>query len=547
MSKNVVFQKVKNLHPEKNAFDLSYDHKFTTDMGILYPVQVDEVVAGDVWKMSNEVVTRMMPMIAPVIHDISINTHTFFIPYRLLQDDWDKFISGGSKGTYVGKVPKYPLTMDDNQVGTIWEALGHPVGDPVDGYIKKKLDELAVDPAYDRNVPDDYARRAYNFVYDEYYRDQNLQLPINDDGTGESSQPPKVWASDLNSKMLKRRNWKKDYKRAALPFRQRGTAPSLPIAGTTSAVFEGPVAGLNDVLATRVQFDRALGGGTFGAQAANVETWASAFKNWHNTNSVDLSVASTFDIADLRVAFQLQKFLERNARTGVRYTEFLKAHFGVSPSDERLNRPEYIGGTKQWLIVSEVLQTSETSSESPQGTMAGHGITATSGFIGTYRVLEPGIIMTLLSIMPEPVYEDGINRQWLRNEKEDFYFREFANLSEQAIYNCEIMPTGIESVDMDIWGYIPRYDEMRVKQSKVTGLMRVKLPPGEQSLAFWHLGQSFVEGSVPPLNSSFIECNPDKRIFAVPSEPGFLVNYASRIVGIRPMPLIAEPGLIDHF
>jgi hypothetical protein len=251
--------------------------------------------------------------------------------------------------------------------------------------------------------------------------------------------------------------------------------------------------------------------------------------------------------------------MERNARAGVRYTESLGAHFGRKPRDERLQRPEYIGGCKSPIIVSEVLQTSQ-SSTTPQGTMCGHGIIAGDNYIDTFHCDEPGVIMGILSIMPKASYEDGINRKYLFNNRYEIYWPEYAHLSEQAIYNCEIFPQGgnplrpdgtpVPGGDLDIWGYQARYDEYRINGDKVTGEMRTKLPAGRPSLSYWHLSRSF--NTRPNLNEDFIRCNPDKRIFAVPGTEqnpihGFIINFASTTKAIRPMPGIGEPGLLDHF
>ena len=215
----------------------------------------------------------------------------------------------------------------------------------------------------------------------------------------------------------------------------------------------------------------------------------------------------------------------------------LRAHFGVSPRDDRLQRPEYIGGSKSPVIVSEVLQTSSTDATSPQGNMAGHGVSASATYCGKYRATEYGLIMGIMSIMPRAMYQQGINRQWLRRSRYDFYFPEFANLSEQAILNCEIYETGVEATNKSIFGYQGRYDEMRTKQNMVCGQMK-------SVFDYWHLGRIF--STQPLLNSSFVTCNPDKRIFAAPSEPGFIVQFANLIKAWRPMPIQSDPGFIDH-
>lgn len=235
--------------------------------------------------------------------------------------------------------------------------------------------------------------------------------------------------------------------------------------------------------------------------------------------------------------------LERNNRAGVRYTEFLGAHFGVSPSDARLQRPEYIGGIRTPIIVSEVLQTSE-SATTAQGNMAGHGISVDQSFVGKYRVEEFGVIISLLSIMPRSMYQQGIDRQWLRQTRYDYYFPEFAHLSEQGIENMEIYTGTNNTTNHTIWGYQGRYDEMRVKRSMVTSDFR-------NTFDYWHLGRKF--SGLPPLNSDFTELNSQeltadtlKRIFADTADNGFMVSVGNIVTAVRPMPAIPVPGLIDH-
>ena len=254
-------------------------------------------------------------------------------------------------------------------------------------------------------------------------------------------------------------------------------------------------------------------------------------------NSVDLSEATTFNVSDLRLAFQIQKWMERNARAGVRYVEFLGAHFGVHPRDDRLQRPEYLGGSKNPVIISEVLQTSSTDTESPQGNLAGHGISVGQTFCASYFAQEFGLIMGIMSVMPKPAYQQGIDRQWLRQTRYDFYFPEFANLSEQAIERVELYASTVEAENKTIFGYQGRYDEMRVKRNMVCSLMRT-------DFNYWHMGRIF--SSAPALNETFIDCDATKRIFAAPSEPGLIIDVGNRIRAIRPMPIQSEPGLIDH-
>lgn len=496
MSKRNVYSQVGGLFPGRTAFDLSYEKKFTCDMAQLIPVMCDEVVPGDIFQIGAQAVIRFQPLVAPILHEVNMYVHYFFVPYRLLWDDWEDFISGGVDGTFADPIPEWEPT--NTTVGSLWDFFGFPTG---------------VDP--DGAYPIDFPRRAYNFVWNEYYRDETLQAEV-----------------ALTNETILNRDWEKDYFTSSLPWQQRGVAPALPISGTTSAVWTsgdfqvttGTPAGFSTVASVpRMQINNA--------------TAVTNALNMFNHNTVDLSTASTFDIADLRLAFQIQKWMERNARAGARYTEFLRSHFGVSPRDERLQRPEYIGGCKAPVIISEVLQTSSTDATSAQGNLAGHGLTVANQYCGKYHAEEFGLIIGIMSVMPRSAYSQGIDRQWLRRTKYDFYFPEFANLSEQAIINAEIYATGVLADNQNIFGYQGRYDEMRTKNNLIVSQMR-------STFDYWHLGRQF--SSAPSLNGSFVSCVPRKDIFAVPAEPGLIVNFGNVVKAIRPLPYMSNPGLIDH-
>jgi len=496
-----IYSRTRNNRPARSAFNLSYEKKMDGDMGLLYPIMCEEVVPGDVIRLGHEVVTRFQPLVAPVMHEMNIYIHDFFVPYRILSDDWEEFISGGPNGDSSATLPLWNPT--NNAIGSLWDYLGFPTGVVPTGAL-----------------PLDFPRRAYNMVYNDYYRDQTLQSEV-----------------ALTNESILRRSWEKDYFTSALPFQQRGIAPALPISGIVSAEFNN-IDFLNKTnYSWSSDTNKMVYTHTTYATKVNPLSGVTVDKAKLEDNSVDLSNATTFDVSDLRLAFQIQRWMERNARAGVRYTEFLQIHYGVSPRDERLDRPEYIGGTKAPVIISEVLQTSSTDATTPQGNLAGHGISASGNMAGTYRVQEFGLIIGILSVMPRSAYQQGINRQWLRRSKYDFYFPEFAHLSEQPIEQAEIYATAVESENKTVFGYQGRYNEMRSKSNMVCGNMR-------DTLDYWHLGRQF--SSPPLLNESFILCNPDKRIFAVPSEPGLIMNIGNIITALRPMPAMAEPGFIDH-
>jgi len=480
-----IFSEVKQANPGKSVFDLSYSKLFTCDMGQLIPVVCDEMVPGDTFDMGAEIIVRFQPLVAPILHPINVYVHSFFVPYRLLWNQWEDFITRGVSGDLEPVIPRW--TPTNTAIGSLWDYMGLPTGVTPTGAL-----------------PLDFIRRAYNLVYNEYYRDETLISEV----------------AETNESIL-RRAWAKDYFTSALPWQQRGTAPSLPISGTLQALWPN----VNAANAASMQAN----------QVANVPASA-ATKALLENNNISLDDATTFDVADLRLAFTLQRWMERNARGGVRYVEFLKNQYGTSPRDDRLQRPEYIGGTKAPVVISEVLQTGE-SATTPQGNMAGHGLTADLSYIGKYHAVEFGLVMSIMSVMPEAMYQQGIDRQWLRRTNWDFFNPSFVNLSEQAIERAEIYASAVETENRTIFGYQGMYDEMRVKRNMVCSEMR-------DTFDYWHLGRQFA--SAPLLNQSFIECNPDKRIFADQADPGLIISVGNKIKATRPLPVIAEPGLIDH-
>lgn len=533
------FKSAEMLRPKKSTFDLSYSKLFDANMGYLYPIMCDEVVPGDSWHIGNEIVARVMPLMSPMLHEVNITVHYFFVPFRLLWEDWTDFISGGVTGQDASVLPRDPCTLD-GVLGSLWDYLGYPLVD-MSGLTDTK--------------PLDFPRRAYSLIWDEYYRDETLQTAL-----------------DTNySNVLLKRNWTKDYFTSALPWAQRGISPALPISGLA------PIDGSTTIDSGEsiVHFDFSvlpqLSGGFLhstgfkhqpspldvGIENSGDVTQANA--NWEGaavidgedgvltgdlTGNADLSGATTFTINDVRLAWQIQRWMERNARAGVRYTEFLRAHFGVSPRDDRLQRPEYIGGSKAPVIISEVLQTSQTTTGtggSPQGNLAGHGISVAAQYCGKYFATEYGLIMGLLSIMPVPMYHQGINRQWLRRTRYDYFFPEFSTLGEQAVECNEIMSVDDDDAsNKELFGFQGRYDEMRYKPNMVCGNLR----PNED-FQHWTLCRDFAD--VPELNSSFIECNPDPRSWAVQiGAPQFVLHVGNRIKATRPLPIMGTPGLVDH-
>lgn len=500
-----VFQRTAPARVGRSVFNLSHSKKLTCDMGQLIPVCAVEMVPGDVFDISVEAVIRLQPLVAPLLHEVNAYFHYFFVPYRLLWDDWEDFITGGEDGTSAPTIPVW--TPTDYAVGSLWDYMGMPTMLPASNA-----------------QPVDFPKRAYNLIYNEYYRDQTLVTEL-DITTAEDVQL---------------RAWAKDYFTGALPWQQRGTAPALPISGVLDIDGKDSditVKNENDANPFNVYINHT------GADVVLTSSpSASGDMRWVDPAlEVDLSAGVTFDVSDLRLAFQVQKWLERNARAGSRYKEQLLAHFGNTGfNDARLDRPEFIGGAKSPVIFSEVLQTESSDASTAQGTMAGHGISVQARRIGKCRAPEFGVLIGIMSVMPRAQYQQGVHKTWLSRTKYDYYFPEFANLSEQPVYRSEILASGTPATNEIVFGYIGRYDHLRVMQDQTCGEMRVG-----HTYDYWHMGRYFSSG--PTLNQTFIETGDIRKdVFAAPSEPGLIVSVGNRIRAVRPLPIVANPGLIDH-
>lgn len=532
-----LFDTVKGLRVPRSAFNLSFDKAFDCEMGQLIPIMCEEVVPGDKFKIGNEMVIRFQPTVAPIPDEIVAKVDYFQVPNRLIFNDeidgvgnnWETFITKGFDGDTTVPLPRWNVSEGKNGVCSLWDYFGFPTG---------------ITPA-GKSAPLSFCKRAYNLCFNEFYRDENLQEEV-----------------DLDSEDILYTNWSKDYLTSALLEQQRGLATALPvdttvkfdlddldgyITSTKALPFEVPDGYFlkrEGLSVATPDTARAMWVSEFGSSvqgqpdSSNAAYLQAKVLGGNSINKHIDAVSTSFNVSELRLAFQIQKWQERNARGGVRYIEFLQSHFGVHPRDDRLQRPQYLGGTRTPIITSEVLQHSE-SEATPLGTYAGKMMTADSNYVDIVNVVEYGWIIGILRIMPKARYTQGINRQFLRNSPFDYYFPEFANLSEQAIYNEEVFAGDDEDVNLGVWGYQGRFDEMRYKPSQICGNLR-------GNLDYWTLARKFSE--LPNLNGDFVKCVPSKRIFAVQSAetPACIVNFYNRIKALRPMPYIAQPGLIDH-
>lgn len=457
---------------KRNKFSLSNYKLATFNQGSLIPIGHYEVLPGDTVQHSTSALLRASPLVAPVMHPVHARIHHWFVPYRLLWEDWESFITGGEDGMDDSEFPTVARSGVGPGIGSLGDYLGVPEGT----YPPMTISALPY--------------RAYNLIWQEHYRDQDLQAkPIISIASGNDT---------TTERTLRPVAWEKDYFTSARPWTQKGPEVTLPLAGLADVVGNGAPT-----------FTRS-GGSVSGLHTfagSNVVDWASSSAStsgptpWADPAlQADLSTAESVSINELREAFALQRYEEARARYGSRYSEYL-AYLGVRSSDARLQRPEYLGGGKQTIQFSEVLQTAE--GESPVGEMRGHGIGAMRSNRFRRFFEEHGIVMSMLSVKPRTVYSQAMNRSWFRRTKEDFWQKELQHIGQQEIFNSEVYamhpdPTGV-------FGYQDRYDEYRRMESTVSGEFRT-------ILNYWHMARDFA--APPVLNASFIAANPTTRVYA---------------------------------
>lgn len=515
------FARVPQAEIPRSTFDRSHGHKTTFNAGYLIPVLVDEALPGDTFKVSATLFARLATPIFPIMDNMAMDVHYFAVPKRLVWDNWVKFngeqTDPGDSTDYT--VPQMVAPGGGYAVGSLSDYMGIPTG-------VASLSHSAL------------FHRAYNLIYNTWYRDQNLQnsVPVDrDDGP-----------DDPADYVLLRRGKRHDYFTSCLPWPQKGDAVSIPL-GTTAPVLGVGVTDGTAVASTAAYRDAngdlMTGQFGFGANFAfAVESNANTGAANTMTLRADLSNATAATINSLRQAFQIQKILERDARGGTRYVELIKAHFGVTSPDQRMQRPEYLGGGTLQVNVSPIPQTSQTDAAvTPQGNLAAMGVAVgQNGF--TMSFTEHCIIMGIVSVRADLTYQQGLNRMFSRQTRYDFYWPALAHIGEQAVLNKEIYAQAT-SADDEVFGYQERFAEYRYKPSIITGLMRSS---AAGSLDAWHLSQEFA--SLPTLDASFIvEDPPVDRVIAVDTEPHFIFDSYFRMHCARPMPVFGVPGLIDHF
>lgn len=514
MSKANIFNQIQVTSPQSNWFDLSHDVKLSLNMGQLVPIMCIKTMPGDKYKISCESLLRFAPMVAPIMHRVDVTMHYFFVPNRLVWPNWEKYITNTKLET-TDLLPVHPYVNINNDSYTrLCDYLGIP------NPIGTEVEKVSAIPF-----------AAYLKIWNDYYRDQNLQEDVADICTlsdGENTMGAGGVFGDL---ML--RAWEHDYFTAALPFAQKGDPVTIPIVGTVrldatntdpgklrKAIDNTFPAG-NDTLTSN--------SGTLGDDLTDPQPLR------YDPNGTLIVDNVESNINDLRKAYVLQRWLEKSARAGSRYTEQLKVQFDVRSSDARLQRPEYITGTKSPVVISEVLQTSQTAS-SPQGNMAGHGVSVTEGQYGDYFCEEHGYIIGIMSVMPKTAYQQGIPKHFLEigSPLDDYPWPDFANIGEQPVLNKELYAFQGEAGD-EIFGYVPRYAQYKYEPNRVAGDFRT-------SLDFWHMGRIFE--TPPTLSQSFIECVPTHRIFAVtdPEEQKMWCHVYNQVKANRRLPYFGTPS-----
>lgn len=586
----------------RSAFDLSHSRIQDVDFNIIYPVLCEDVIPGDVFRIGVSAVARLMPMITPQMTPIKLRFETFFVPYRILfpcderdiipvlfrGTGWQKFITHGFDGLDASALPwirPNHLMPTGTQADTLWDFFGFPPDFSRAGYMAMDASSVG-----NKSCPLAFPWLAYHCIFFNYYFNEqlidelNLNAPtlgsyrdiwFHEDGTFDGLKAYSISANFFDFNLCHVRHKYKDYFTSALPWQQRGVSPSMPISGQIPILLRNQQSPGDPIVMPVFGTDPYTYPATSASITANVSQPANELYNirsqvafpsdpvglaaaidpsYQIAGDVDLSQgASTFDMADLRTAVQLQRWMERNARTGVRYTEFLRAHFNVAPRDERLDRPEFIGSYSAPVVISEVLQTSSSDSTSPQANMSGHGISALGSNLGTYHVKEHGIIMTLMTMMPDQFYEDCMPREWMRRTVFDYPFPEFAHLSERPVYKGELRwNVEVNGLNRETFGFQGMYDEMRSRRNVVCGKMRRS---HSQNLSHWLISRHYPLGSDVQWNQNFIWENPNdsstssyaKAVFAVPSQPAAVVHIKNHVKAVRPIPSVATPGYLDHF
>lgn len=452
---------------KRNKFSLSNYRLFSCRMGSLYPCGAFEVIPGDSVQQATTALVRCSPLLAPVMHPIDVRVHHWFVPYRILWDDFEDFITGGPDGD---DQSVYPTLTPTVAVGDLADYLGIPPGTTT---------EVSALPF-----------RAYALIFNEHYRDQDLVDPL----VIETTSGP----DSTTNTLLQRIAWEKDYFTSSRPWEQKGPAVTIPLTGSAPVqVGDGQQTGATQTLGVKTGdgLSRISTGSTW-AQTSGADDASATF-----ALSADLTDVSAVTVNALREALALQRYAENRARYGSRYVEYLR-YLGVRSSDARLQRPEYLGGGRNTIQFSEILQTAEGTN--PVGELRGHGLSAMRSRRYRRYFEEHGIVLSLMSIRPKTMYRESLHRLWSRRIKEDFWQKELQHIGQQEVFNSEVYSTHTDP--KGTFGFVDRYDEYRRQPSNVAGEFRTSV------LDYWHFARSFA--SDPALNQTFTDCTPTEVPFA---------------------------------